>query len=92
MPIDIQKDCQYYHDKNIGWIHPQMVEVVETEEGEMSLLREDGEKAGLYDICSWIIEMYPPDIFIGEPELIIVFRDIATLLLDKQKKKESEDE
>ena len=38
------------------------------------LFKEDGEEAGLYDVCEWWISHYPPDIFISAPKPIVEAR------------------
>ena len=38
------------------------------------LFKENGERAGLYDVCKWWIETYPPDIFISAPKPIVEAR------------------
>ena len=40
----------------------------------MKLYKENGEEAGLFDVCRWWIYSYPPDIFIRNPKSIIEAR------------------
>ena len=40
----------------------------------MELYKENGEKAGLNDVCKWWIETYPPDIFVKKPIPIVKAR------------------
>ena len=52
----------------------------------MELYRKDGRKAGLYDVCDWWIETYPPDIFVNEPKPIIEARMCMQTILIKRVK------
>ena len=56
----------------------------------MELYKENGEKAGLYDVCKWWIETYPADIFIHKPEPIIEARMCMQNILVMQNKKEDD--
>jgi hypothetical protein len=49
------------------------------------LYKQNGEMAGLYDICRWWIETYPEDIFVANPETIVIIRKQMQLILDKKK-------
>ena len=53
----------------------------------MELYKENGEKAGLLDICKWWIETYPSDIFVNNPEVIVEARMCMQNILVMQKKK-----
>ena len=50
----------------------------------MELYREDGRKAGLYDVCEWWIETYPPDVFVNEPKPIVEARMCIQNILIKR--------
>lgn len=43
-------------------------------------------QAGLYDICEWILETYPKDIFVRKPVVIIELRGIAEKILKMRKR------
>lgn len=51
----------------------------------MKLLKEDGEEAGLYDICQWIIEIYPKDVFLSSEHPVHIMRDKAKEVLGLRK-------
>lgn len=42
--------------------------------------------AGIYDVCAWLVETYPKEIFVSEPKLVCDMRDYADNIL-KQKYK-----
>ena len=52
----------------------------------MELYREDGRKAGLYDVCEWWIETYPPDVFVNEPKPIVEARMCMQNILVRKSK------
>jgi hypothetical protein len=39
------------------------------------LLKENGEEAGLWDVCAWWMETYPDDIFISDPPEVVEIRN-----------------
>ena len=49
------------------------------------LYKENGEKAGMYDLCEWWVQTYPDDIFINDPPLVTEIRDRMKLLLAGRK-------
>jgi len=52
------------------------------------LYREDGGSAGFYDVCQWIIDHYPPDIFVDENPELVAFRDWC---IDKLEERSSDE-
>lgn len=56
-------------------------------EEEPSLFLENGQKAGLYDVCEWWCYVYPDDIFVTAPMLIVEIREKMKEIL-KFKKRE----
>ena len=48
------------------------------------LLLENGQEAGLYDICQWIIDKYPEDIFVSSPVVVCQLRDCAKKIISLQ--------
>ena len=50
----------------------------------MELYREDGRKAGLFDVCDWWIEKYPPDVFVKEPKPVVEARMCMQNILIKR--------
>lgn len=60
----------------------------------MKLIKEDGEVAGLYDICKWWINAYPPGLYVGlTPEIkeIANVRLIMQKILIRKKNREARD-
>jgi len=56
---------------------------------KMKLFKENGQEAGLYDICEWWIETYPSDVFIKEPKPIVEARMcMRNILIRKEKVKQ----
>lgn len=47
----------------------------------MELFKEDGTKAGLFDVCQWWLHWYPDDIFITEPPEVVEIQKNAQQLL-----------
>lgn len=46
------------------------------------------QEAGLYDVCEWIIDSYPDDIFVTEPKVVIKLRQAAKEILLLRKEQE----
>ena len=42
-------------------------------------------EAGLYDLCEWIIDSYPDDIFVTDPKPVIRLRQAAREILALRK-------
>lgn len=38
------------------------------------LYKENGEKAGIYDICQWWLDTYPEDVFVSDPPSVVAAR------------------
>ena len=51
------------------------------------LYKENGEKAGIYDICQWWIDTYPEDVFINDPPAVVAAREFMKEILNLRKKK-----
>lgn len=57
----------------------------------IELFKENGEKAGIYDVCQWWIQTYPEDVFISTPVQVVKIRDnMKDILKLKHVKKEEE--
>jgi len=55
----------------------------------IELFKENGEKAGIYDVCQWWIQTYPEDVFISTPVQVVEIRDnMKDILKLKYVKKE----
>ena len=52
----------------------------------MKLFKENGQEAGLFDVCEWWIQAYPYDVFVNNPKEIVQMRNYMTSILDKRKK------
>ena len=52
------------------------------------LYKENGEKAGIYDICQWWIDTYPEDVFISDPLAVVAAREFMKEILSLRKKNE----
>jgi len=53
---------------------------------KMKLFKENGQEAGLFDVCEWWIQAYPYDVFVNNPKEIVQMRNYMTSILDKRKK------
>ena len=40
---------------------------------------------GLYEVCEWLIETYPEDIFVNEPKEVVQIRNLMKEILKKRK-------
>ena len=48
----------------------------------MSIYDQEGNILGLWDICEWIIETYPEDIFVSAPKEVVALREASKAILD----------
>jgi len=54
------------------------------------LYKENGEKAGIYDICQWWIDTYPEDVFISDPPSVVAAREFMKEILNLRGKTKEE--
>lgn len=54
---------------------------VYTEGQKDDLYKENGEKAGIYDICQWWIDTYPEDVFVSDPPSVVAAREFMKEIL-----------
>jgi len=52
----------------------------------MRLFDERGNRVGLYEVCKWIAETYPPDVCQGRKNIIVKFRRLAEKILALKEK------
>jgi len=52
----------------------------------MSMYDQEGNPLGLWDVCEWVIETYPEDIFVTGPEEIVELREACKKILSKRKR------
>lgn len=48
---------------------------------DLNLYNNEGDPASLKDVCYWWLFVYPEDVFVKEPELIVLIRACAKELL-----------
>lgn len=51
------------------------------------IFNENGIQIGLYDICEWVLQTYPEDIFVKKPDEIVALREICKKILSMRSKK-----
>jgi hypothetical protein len=47
----------------------------------LRLFNENGFSIGLYEVCEWVIQTYPEDIFIKQPVEIVALREVCKKIL-----------